>query len=111
MAAHQPSVRPVPVCANGSGARPTPGQQLRDLVTSAVKQRTLLMRRGVGCSRPEVAVALGRLRTWLERNPFPSNATVRAFPLVHEVAICLPHHAGYATAMQRLNDLIIQTPH
>ncbi len=111
MAAH-PHPRPVPVCANGTpGVRPSAGQQLRQLVSSAYNQRWAVLRRGVGSTRPEVGVAMGRLRSWLDRNPWPSHATVRAFPLVHEVALCLPHNAAYPAAMQRLHDLITQTPH
>lgn len=57
------------------------------IVRCAVNQRRHLMR--AGKSRP---VDLSRLQLWLERNPYPSDATMRAFPLLAALGDAMPHH-------------------
>ena len=49
-------------------------------------------RRHLNKNRIAPPVDFSKLVTWLERNPWPSEATVRAFPLFGVLDATMPHH-------------------
>lgn len=82
----------------------------RELVQWAVSQRANILRLGFN-KVPNVHAPLGRLRTWLERNPHPSIATMRALlnDSITDIAMVMPGNKAGHARMQRLL-LITQNP-
>lgn len=89
------------------GALQTPGQQLRTIVKKAVDQRRFLLNTGRShvpheqVSRPMMVLSL-----WLQRNPWPSEATVKAFPHAGEVQVVMPGGPGCKTLLAEMHRLI-----
>lgn len=91
-----------------NAGRPLPslGQRLRAVVESAVNQRLLLNRMKAGHCPTPVHTALGSLQQWLAMNPYPSEATVRAFALSNAVRMVYPANSGKEAKMAELDTLI-----
>lgn len=107
-AAHPPLLHGnVPEGANnGMGA----GAALRSIISSALKQRRVCLGARVnGRGGPEMTLAMGKLNTWLERNPYPSPATVRAFPLAPELVLVMPGTKQNEPKMAQLRKLLAAT--
>lgn len=91
--------------SNGGGA---PGAQLRAVVQKAVNMRRALMRARAGHrTGPSLMLSLARLEQWLARNPYPSVATVRAFPLYTDLAYVMPGTTGGAALLERARLLMM----
>lgn len=82
-----------------------PGQRLRDIVSAAVKQRRHLTMTGKG-----QAADVSRLQLWLERNPFPSEKTVRAFPLMGDLVGAMPKHENGRKMLDEARQLTAYRP-
>jgi len=91
----------------GAGCSPllAAGQRLRHIVAVAVKQRRHLMMAGKG-----QAADVGRLQQWLERNPWPSEATVRAFPLLGDLYAAMPKHDNGRKMLDEARQLTAYKP-
>lgn len=75
----------------GAAAAASRGARLRQIVQVAVDRRRMLVERGLS-RRNDHHMDLCRMRlsTWLERNPWPSDATVDAFPFAADVWVVMP---------------------
>lgn len=81
------------------------GQRFRQIVEAAVRQRRYLVK-----NRMSPAVELGRLVTWLERNPFPSERTVQGFPLMGDLAAAMPYHDAGKKMLAEARELTTYKP-
>jgi hypothetical protein len=89
------------------GVLRSPGQRLRAIVKKAVDQRRFLLQTGRShMAHEQVSMPMMRLHLWLQRNPWPSEATVKAFPHEAEVQLVLPGTRGSATLLDELHKLI-----
>lgn len=83
------------------------GQRLRQIIAQALSRRRVLDFKSVS-RMPEHLLGPSRLRLekWMEVNPTPSHATVRAFPLVADVYVVMPHTAEGKQLMYELRGLM-----
>jgi hypothetical protein len=97
--------------AHGNGERSlgpvSPGQQLRTIVRKAVDQRLfLLSTRRSHLTHEVLSVPMMRLQMWLQRNPWPSAATVKAFPHATELRLVMPGTTGGKALLRQLDNLL-----
>lgn len=77
----------------------------RHIIQCAVNQRRHLIR--INKSRP---VELGRLQMWLDRNPYPSVNTCRAFPLLGDLTEAMPHHGPGKKMLEQARYIMLGLP-
>lgn len=77
------------------------------MVKKAVDQRQFLLRTGRSHLTHEVlSVPMMRLQMWLQRNPWPSAATVKAFPHATELRLVMPGTTGGKALLRQLDNLL-----
>ena len=104
MPAQRPAqTKHVPGAAAGAGR----GARLRQIVSIALERRRMLVARGL-CRVPDGHMAISRMRleVWLDRNPWPSDATVRRFDLAADVHLVMPENNEGRKLMDELRALL-----
>ncbi len=91
----------------GAAAGLVRGRRLRELVEKALKRRQFLVANGK-CRVPDelMRMSVMRLEVWLDRNPWPSDATVLRFDLAADVDLVRPHNAEGDKLMNELRGLL-----